>query len=71
MVVIGRTGSESSDLSTKTLESGSTYLQLDKDEQELLDMARNNFSTVVVILNTQNAVELGPLVERKLMQLFG
>ncbi|WP_053087107.1 glycoside hydrolase family 3 protein [Alloscardovia omnicolens] len=65
VVVIGRTGSESSDLSTKTLESGSTYLQLDKDEQELLDMARNNFSTVVVILNTQNAVELGSLVEKK------
>ncbi|MGB4659787.1 MAG: glycoside hydrolase family 3 N-terminal domain-containing protein, partial [Mobilitalea sp.] len=40
------------------LESGYTYLQLDDNEKAMLQMACDNFDKVVVLLNTQNAMEL-------------
>lgn len=61
VVVIGRSGGESSDLSTAKLDTGVTYLQLDTDEQAMLRMADEHFDTVVVLLNTQNPIELGVL----------
>ena len=63
VVVIGRSGGESSDLSTTPLESGSAYLQLDANEKAMLQMANDNFDKVIVLLNTQNAMELGFLDE--------
>ncbi|MDF2803543.1 MAG: bgl5, partial [Anaerocolumna sp.] len=58
VVVIGRSGGESSDLSTVPLESGYNYLQLDDNEKAMLQMASDNFDKVIVLLNTQNAMEL-------------
>lgn len=61
IVVIGRSGSESQDLPTDKLASGYTYLQLDDDERAMLKMASDNFDKVVVLLNTQNPMELADL----------
>ena len=63
VVVIGRSGGESSDLSSAPLESGYAYLQLDDAERSMLELATANFDKVVVLLNTQNAMELGFLNE--------
>ena len=63
VVVIGRSGGESSDLSAAPLENGYTYLQLDDNERAMLQMACDNFDKVIVLLNTQNAMELGFLDE--------
>jgi beta-glucosidase len=63
IVVIGRSGGESSDLSTTPDADGSTYLQLTADEKDTLTLAADNFDTVVVLLNTQNPVELDFLEE--------
>lgn len=61
VVVIGRSGSESQDLPTGKLASGYTYLQLDDNERAMLKMASGNFDKVVVLLNTQNPMELAEL----------
>ncbi|QOL35071.1 glycoside hydrolase family 3 C-terminal domain-containing protein [Bifidobacterium lemurum] len=61
VVVIGRSGSESQDLPSEPLASGYTYLQLDDDERAMLEMAAEHFDTVVVLLNTQNPMELEAL----------
>jgi len=63
IIVIGRSGGESSDLSTAALDTGSTYLQLDVNERAMLQMACDSFDKVIVLLNTQNAMELGFLEE--------
>jgi len=59
IVVIGRSGGESSDLSSAPLDTGYTYLQLDDNEKAMLQTACDNFDKVIVVLNTQNALELG------------
>lgn len=61
IVVIGRAGSEQFDHSAVSGENGYTYLQLDDNEKELLKMADDNFDKVIVLLNTSNPIELGPL----------
>ena len=61
VVVIGRSGGESSDLQTTPLDNGYYYLQLDDNEKELINLACRNFENVVVLLNTQNPLELGDL----------
>lgn len=66
VVVIGRSGSESQDLPSTKLASGYTYLQLDDDERAMIDMASDNFDKVVVLLNTQNPMELKPLMSSKI-----
>jgi beta-glucosidase len=63
IVVIGRSGGESSDLATTPDADGSTYLQLTGDEEDMLALAAENFDTVVVLLNTQNPLELDFLEE--------
>lgn len=63
VIVIGRSGGESSDLSYEPLEDGYTYLQLNDDEKAMIQMVTENFDKVVVLLNTQNAMELGFLEE--------
>ena len=61
IIVIGRSGGESSDLQTTPLDNGYYYLQLDDNEKELINLACRNFENVVVLLNTQNPLELGDL----------
>lgn len=61
IVVLGRSGGESSDIQSTVLENGSYYLQLDEEEKSLLKYAKGNFGKVVVLLNTQNPLELGEL----------
>lgn len=63
VVVIGRSGGESTDLSSTPDADGNTYLQLSDDERDLLQAVTENFSQTVVLLNTQNPVELGFLDE--------
>ena len=54
VVVIGRIGSESTDLPTD-------YLTLTTEELDTIHEARANFDRVVVVLNTSNPIELGEL----------
>ncbi len=62
VVVIGRSGGESSDLALTPDDEGHTYLQLTDDERDLLQaVSEGGFSSVIVLLNTQNPVELGLL----------
>ncbi len=61
VVVIARSGGESSDLAATPDAQGHTYLQLNDEERDLLTLATENFDDVVVLLNTQNPVELGVL----------
>ncbi|MDO4272078.1 MAG: glycoside hydrolase family 3 protein [Eubacteriales bacterium] len=63
IVVIGRSGGESSDLSSQKLDTGYTYLQIDDNERDMLQMACDSFDKVIVLLNTQNAMELDFLNE--------
>ena len=59
IVCIGRSGGESSDIPTQPLASGYRYLELDQDELDLLAMACGSFDTVVLVLNSNNTLELG------------
>jgi beta-glucosidase len=61
IVLIGRSGGESADLTTGQLASGSKYLELDANEIDLINMASANFDKVIVLLNTQNPLEMGEL----------
>ena len=61
IIVLGRSGGESSDLQSAPLDNGYYYLELDENEKELIDLACRNFENVVVLLNTQNPMELGEL----------
>lgn len=63
IVTIGRSGGESADLSVEKLASGSHYLEIDKNERDLLQLAQDNFDKVIVVLNTSNAMELDFLEE--------
>ncbi|WP_210737177.1 beta-glucosidase [Cellulomonas hominis] len=62
VVVLGRSGGESKDLTAGGEQDG-TYLQLTPEERDLLATVTDAFDTVVVLLNTQNPVELGFLEE--------
>ncbi len=59
IVSIGRGGGESADIPTSPLASGYTYLQIDKEEQDLLKMAFEKFDKVILLVNTNNQMELG------------
>jgi beta-glucosidase len=59
IVVISRNGQEGADLSLTMEESGSSFLTLTSEEKDMLQMAADNFDTVIVLLNTANAMELG------------
>lgn len=59
IVCIGRSGGESADIPTEPLESGYLYLEPDNNELDMLAMACENFDTVIVLLNANNAMELG------------
>lgn len=59
VVVIGRSGGESADIPTTPLTSGYLYLEPDKDELDMIAMACGKFDKVIVIINSNNAMELG------------
>ncbi len=61
IIMIGRSGGESADLTTGELPSGYKYLELDNNEIDLIKMATDNFDKVIVLLNTQNPLELSGL----------
>lgn len=71
LVVIGRTGSESKDLqlhqvvqtefgkNTKQTRNDRHYLQLSKEEEDMIEVAKTYCDKVIVILNTANTMETG------------
>lgn len=67
IVVIGRGGGEGGDL-TRDMKGwddnyveGQHQLELDKDEKDMLALAKQNFDKVVVMVNASSAMELGEL----------
>jgi beta-glucosidase len=63
VVVLARSGGESKDLIATGDAGAGTYLQLTAEERDLLREVTGTFDDVVVLLNTQNPVELGFLHE--------
>ncbi|WP_165773673.1 beta-glucosidase [Bifidobacterium felsineum] len=64
LVVLTRKGGEGFDLPLDMAEysgseAGRSYLELTPNEEDLLNMVKSNFGTVVVVLNSPNAMELG------------
>lgn len=78
IVVFGRSGSEGVDLSRNlaslndgrkediaAYEDGQHYLELTKEEKDLLSYVHTNFENVVVLINSPSAMELGFLDEEE------
>lgn len=64
IVVLTRKGGEGFDLPLDMAEhegseAGRSYLELTPNEEDLLAMAQERFGTVIVVLNSPNAMELG------------
>ncbi|MFV0428537.1 MAG: glycoside hydrolase family 3 C-terminal domain-containing protein [Arachnia sp.] len=65
IVVIGRPGGEGGDLTRdmagegEPAEEGQHQLELDADERDLLELAKANFDTVVVVVNASTTLEMG------------
>ena len=66
IVVFGRAGGEGGDLpidmeSYENGDAGTPYLRLQTNETDLLDYAIKKFDHVIVLLDSANAMELGPI----------
>jgi len=67
IIMYGRGGGEGGDLAKDMKGSDDNYvegqhqLELNKDEKDLLELAKANFKTVIVLINSSSAMELGPL----------
>ena len=67
VVYIGRPGGEGGDLTRDmsdwddNAEPGQHQLELNKDEKDLIELAKANFDTVVVVVNSSTTVEMGDL----------
>lgn len=67
VIVIGRGGGEGGDLATnmeawdENAEPGQHQLELNKDEKDLLALAKENFDDVIVVVNASTSMELGIL----------
>ena len=63
IIVIGRSGAEGGDVATNmsSYEKGNNghYLELNQDEKDMLAMANENFDSVIVVINSPSAMELG------------
>lgn len=73
LVVLSRFGMEAFDLPTnqrnkkgQSLNNGRTYLEITPKEEELLSLVTDNFSKVVVVINSANTMELGFLDNEKI-----
>lgn len=67
LIYIGRPGGEGGDL-TRDMSAwddnyteGQHQLELNKDELDLIDLATENFETVVVLVNASTTMEMGPV----------
>lgn len=65
VVSLGRSGGESADIPTSNLKTGYTYLQIDQDERDLLKLACDNFEKVILVINSNNPIELGVLEDEE------
>lgn len=71
ILVLGRNGGEGSDLTDKdqtdimstgyTSKDGRKYLQISKNEEDLLKQARATFKTLILVLNSDNMINLKAL----------
>jgi beta-glucosidase len=67
IVVIGRGGGEGGDLSQDikgfddNYVKGQHQLELNKDEKDLLSLAKKHFNRIIVLINSSSAMELGDL----------
>lgn len=64
LIVLTRNGGEGGDLPMDTSSytggaAGEHYLELNKNERDLVKMAEDNFDKIIVIINSSNAMELG------------
>lgn len=64
LIVLTRNGGEGGDLPMDTAEyeggaAGEHYLELNKNERDMIAMVEENFENVVVVINSSNAMELG------------
>ena len=71
LIVISRSGGEGGDLPFDMAEytggdAGKHYLELQTVEKAMVDMVKENFEKVVVIINSSNAMELGFLEDEKI-----
>ena len=71
IVVIGRSGGESADLPTSALPTGSLYLQLDQNEKDTLALACSKHNKVIMIINSNNPIELGFLEDAAYSKVKG
>lgn len=71
IVFIGRMGQEGNDVRTSTYEDPSkSMLEFSDNEMALIDAAIKNFDNVVVLLNTMNPMECGPLLNKNVSILW-
>ena len=64
VIVLSRLGGEGADLPKSSTDSDSHYLALDDNELALVDMVTSyGFSSVTVVINSANVMELSPLKE--------
>ncbi len=67
VVYIGRPGGEGGDLTRDmsdwddNAEPGQHQLELNKDEKDLVELAKANFDTVVIVVNSSTTIEMGDL----------
>ena len=61
IVVLSRSGGEGADLPAGDFVDGSNYLALQDVEKELIAEAEANFDTVIVLINSANALEIAEL----------
>lgn len=64
VIVLTRNGGEGGDLPLDTAEyeggaAGEHYLELNKNERDMLAMVEDNFEHIIVVINSSNAMELG------------
>lgn len=71
IVFIGRMGQEGNDVRTSTVENpDKTMLEFGDNEMALIGAALENFDKVVVLLNTMNPMECGPLLDKNVSILW-
>jgi beta-glucosidase len=67
VVYLGRPGGEGGDLTRDmsdwddNAEPGQHQLELNKDEKDLIELAKANFDTVVIVVNSSTTIEMGAL----------